>query len=342
LDYQQICEGYPKFYERALETMNQAKKEGRMQPLFIRPSTQWYVFEERLQGDGSGTINAPIASSMFGGSKRRSATSSVTQATKDEFGVYHVCYSMHSSQIELKGALKLLNPVEVISTTPHCGICDFAKASQPPTNPVTIVEAVEHCVLEDREFKKGMKNYSCSPSKVTNSSDVRSPGKLIPLFGHAQYVLPPSPPLAFPSHVSMSSPPSSVALSSPVPSDNLASTSQVSSQGLTSSQNARARSLFVEPELEVETSSKSLPLSLCKRKHCMSEPMSSEINEPNMPTAIALPSPYHRSVSLPVAPQEDIHSHTVRSKSLSRLPTRRKFRIPDPLPSLLDMKRSAE
>lgn len=340
----EICDGCPKYSERARETMNQAKFEGRMQPLVIRPSTQWYVFEETLEGDGSGVINAPIVSSRCGGSKRRSATSSVTQATKDDNGVYHVCYSMHSSQIELKRAMKLLNPVEVISTTPLIGICDFEKSSQSPTtNSVTIVETVEQRVTEDRGFRKEKKNYSLSPLKATSSNNVDSPGKLIPLFGHAQYVLPPSP--VFPSYVSKSSPPPLVSLSSPVPSDKLALTSQASSQGSTPSKNARAKRLFIEPGFEVETrSNESLSLSPSKTKNCTSQPMPSQINDPNMPSPIVIPSHYHRSVSMPVpvAPRERIDSHNVRSKSFSRLPTRRKFRIPEPLPSLLEMKRSGE
>lgn len=62
----QVCQGYPKLYERATEAMNQAKKEGRVQPLFIRPSTQWYTSDERLEGDGSGVLSAPSISSRYG------------------------------------------------------------------------------------------------------------------------------------------------------------------------------------------------------------------------------------------------------------------------------------
>lgn len=332
LDCQQVCEGFPKFYERAKEAMNQAKREGRVCPLFIRPSTQWYVFEERLQGDGSGVLNAPISSSLFGGTKHRSAISSVFRPTKDEFGVYHVCYSMHSSQIELKGALRLLDPAEVISTTPHCGICDFENPSQTPTNSVAIVEAVEHCVLEDRALEKGSKSYSCSPSKAESGCD-NSPGKLIPLFGYAQYVLPPSPTPIFPSHGGMCSPPPSLALSSSILADNkLASTFQISGRALPS----KAKRLFVEAEVAVET--------FPSKKYCISDSMPSPVSEPTMPAVeVALP-PYHRSVSMPVsvASHECSQPHIVRSKSVSRFPFRRHFCIPEPLPSLLDLKRSCE
>ncbi|KAG8501731.1 hypothetical protein CXB51_004640 [Gossypium anomalum] len=42
------------------------------------------------------------------------------EATKDQFGIWHVCYSMHSSREELEWALKLLALKRVVSTTPSC------------------------------------------------------------------------------------------------------------------------------------------------------------------------------------------------------------------------------
>lgn len=39
---------------------------------------------------------------------------------RDQFGIWHVCYSMHSSKEELEWALRLLAPKWVISTTPEC------------------------------------------------------------------------------------------------------------------------------------------------------------------------------------------------------------------------------
>lgn len=55
----QICEGFPKLYKRAMDAIKQAKNDGSAQPLFIRPSAQWYSYEQRLEGDGSGVISGP-------------------------------------------------------------------------------------------------------------------------------------------------------------------------------------------------------------------------------------------------------------------------------------------
>jgi hypothetical protein len=58
----------------------------------------------------------------------RRATTAPREAEKDPSGIWHVCFSMHSSRGELEKALKILNPEDVISTTPHCGAVElFAK-----------------------------------------------------------------------------------------------------------------------------------------------------------------------------------------------------------------------
>ena len=327
----QICEGYPKLYERATQAIEQAKKEGRVEPLFIRPSAQWYTYEERLQGDGSGVISASSAISRFGGAKRRSVTSSSTKATRDEFGVWHVCYSMHSSREELRRALEILNPIEVISTTPHCGACDLAKSALPPSPIIvneanspaneTTITAIEHCALEDREHDRGKRDYSCSPAKVVNPvSNADSP---VPLFGSAQFVLPTSPPVSFLSPCP------------PVPCSHVPGSSSLPIH------NVRAKRLFVEPEPEVEiitAATKNLPPTPCKRRYG-SDPVS-PVDESS--TDLKTSPPYIRSVSMPNPPsvsEEDGLSE--RSKSLPRLPSRRKYRIPDPLPSLVDMMRNS-
>ncbi|KAL0378249.1 UNVERIFIED_CONTAM: 5' exonuclease Apollo [Sesamum radiatum] len=42
------------------------------------------------------------------------------QAVRDPYGVWHICYSIHSSRDELEWALQLLAPKWVVSTTPSC------------------------------------------------------------------------------------------------------------------------------------------------------------------------------------------------------------------------------
>ncbi len=100
-----------------------------------------------------------------------------------------------------------------------------------------------------------------------------------------------------------------------------------------------AKSLFLEPETELEKSSaatKSLPETPSKRRYG-SDPVS-PVHESS---ADLKTSPYARSIGMPYPSSlSEGDSLPVRSKSLSRLPSRRKFRIPDPLPSLVDMTRN--
>ena len=44
----------------------------------------------------------------------------MNEAVRDQFGVWHVCYSTHSSKEELEWALQLLVPKWFVSTTPSC------------------------------------------------------------------------------------------------------------------------------------------------------------------------------------------------------------------------------
>jgi DNA cross-link repair 1A protein len=81
-------------YQRARETIINAQTNHQPAPLFIRPSTQWYA------------------------SKARDQTPSLTESELDELGVWHVCFSIHSSRDELELALQFLQPKWVISTTP--------------------------------------------------------------------------------------------------------------------------------------------------------------------------------------------------------------------------------
>ncbi|XP_047042880.1 5' exonuclease Apollo-like, partial [Lolium rigidum] len=63
--------------------------------LLIRPSTMWYA-------------NAHGQNQKL----------SLTEAEQDDSGVWHICFSIHSSRDELEQALQILQPQWVISTTP--------------------------------------------------------------------------------------------------------------------------------------------------------------------------------------------------------------------------------
>ncbi|KAG1328142.1 5' exonuclease Apollo [Cocos nucifera] len=93
--------GFPGLHERASEKFAQARAALQPEPLFIRPSAQWYAGNDWLD-------------------MTQKQKPSLVEAERDEFGVWHVCYSMHSSQEELEWALQLLQPKWVISTTPPC------------------------------------------------------------------------------------------------------------------------------------------------------------------------------------------------------------------------------
>ncbi|XP_062207666.1 uncharacterized protein LOC133909310 isoform X2 [Phragmites australis] len=88
--------GFHQLYDRASKKLEEARASLQPEPLFIRPSTQWYA------------------------SCARSQKPSLTEAEQDEFGFWHICFSIHSSRDELEQALQLLQPQWVISTTPPC------------------------------------------------------------------------------------------------------------------------------------------------------------------------------------------------------------------------------
>uniref|UniRef100_A0A1D1XSE1 DNA repair metallo-beta-lactamase domain-containing protein n=1 Tax=Anthurium amnicola TaxID=1678845 RepID=A0A1D1XSE1_9ARAE len=96
----QVFEGFPRLYERASAKLAEARANIQPEPLFIRPSAQWYACDSSPE------------------TKKQST--SLSEAQRDEFGVWHVCYSMHSSRQELEWGLQLLRPKWVISTTPPC------------------------------------------------------------------------------------------------------------------------------------------------------------------------------------------------------------------------------
>lgn len=95
-----LFDGSPGLYERARAKLVEAKATLQPEPLIVRPSAQWYACEEE-------------SSDIENTKKKR-----MNEAVKDQFGVWHVCYSMHSSKEELEWALQLLAPRWVVSTTP--------------------------------------------------------------------------------------------------------------------------------------------------------------------------------------------------------------------------------
>ncbi|XWS41327.1 hypothetical protein CRYUN_Cryun17cG0072000 [Craigia yunnanensis] len=98
----QVFDGFPKLFERATAKLAEAQADFQHEPLIIRPSAMWYACEAEHSETNS----------------RRKIR--FNEAKKDQFGVWHVCYSMHSSREELEWALKLLAPKRVVSTTPSC------------------------------------------------------------------------------------------------------------------------------------------------------------------------------------------------------------------------------
>uniref|UniRef100_A0A2N9FT05 DNA repair metallo-beta-lactamase domain-containing protein n=1 Tax=Fagus sylvatica TaxID=28930 RepID=A0A2N9FT05_FAGSY len=107
----QVLDGFPKLYERAKAMLVEAQANFQPEPLIIRPSTQWYACEEEYSENES---------------QRKLR---MNEAVRDQFGVWHVCYSIHSSKEELEWALQLLVPKWVVSTTPTCRAMelDFVK-----------------------------------------------------------------------------------------------------------------------------------------------------------------------------------------------------------------------
>lgn len=141
---------------------------------------------------------------------RRRAKSVPTDAERDPFGIWHVCYSMHSSQDELELFVSKLKPRQVISTTPHCRATELSyvrtlklsaaherAVSRIISMPVKIVEESKNAVEE-------IKDGPCAEPKCPHQSEpslllVSSPIRHLPLFGMAVAGLMPSPPLSFAS-----------------------------------------------------------------------------------------------------------------------------------------------
>ncbi|XP_065023917.1 uncharacterized protein LOC135649469 isoform X1 [Musa acuminata AAA Group] len=95
-----------KLYDKASEELANARASFQPEPLFIRPSVQWYAIDPN----------------RYKSQKRKKCPA---EAERDEFGVWHVCHSMHSSREELEWALQFLQPKWVISTTPPSRAMDL-------------------------------------------------------------------------------------------------------------------------------------------------------------------------------------------------------------------------
>ncbi|KAL5555502.1 hypothetical protein UlMin_037738 [Ulmus minor] len=102
-----LIDAFPRLNERAKAKLEEAQANLKPEPLIIRPSTQWYAHEDEC-------------SEVERWTKQR-----VNEAVRDQFGVWHVCYSIHSSRDELEWALQLLAPKWVISTTPPSRAMDL-------------------------------------------------------------------------------------------------------------------------------------------------------------------------------------------------------------------------
>ncbi|CAD6266292.1 unnamed protein product [Miscanthus lutarioriparius] len=105
---------FPRLSERATEILALARAAHQPEPLIIRPSSQWYVYYDPPPPEESAST------------QQQQQKPVLTEAMRDEFGVWHVCLSMHSSRDELEQALGILKPKWVVSTTPPCMAVDLS------------------------------------------------------------------------------------------------------------------------------------------------------------------------------------------------------------------------
>ncbi|MCO5597888.1 hypothetical protein L7F22_051973 [Adiantum nelumboides] len=196
-----VCEGFPKLYEKAKSKFAAAYAKNEPEPLFIRPSAQWYTYGERLEGVGSGLLLLEKIYEKAPSITRRRVKSAPREAERDPFGIWHVCYSMHSSQDELELFVSKLKPRQVISTTPHCKATELsyvrnlrhlAAHARQLSRIITMPVQVEQ---ESEKAPENKKDNAPDPPLVQVSSPIRH----LPLFGRAVVGLMPSPPLSFDS-----------------------------------------------------------------------------------------------------------------------------------------------
>ncbi|KAI3990974.1 hypothetical protein MKX01_026158 [Papaver californicum] len=130
------------------------------------------------------------------------------EAHRDAFGVWHVCYSMHSSREELEWALQLLQPKRVVSTTPDCRAMELSYVRKQPSygskvaSDDPLLEASRYCCVasssHQEEHPKPTSAEECKPQLKNNmgssSSSIEMRLKLSPpntrppvtLFGRAR------------------------------------------------------------------------------------------------------------------------------------------------------------
>ena len=182
----------------------------------MRPSAQWYTYGERLEGVGCGLLllEKKQLYERKGGVciSRRRVKSAPMEAERDAFGIWHACYSMHSSQDELEDFVSKLKPRRVISTTPHCRATELGYVvkslkiySENAVNKKIIsipIAVKKKSVVVENTKDETMIEKSKEPLLLASSE---SSAHCIPLFGMAVVGLLPSPPLSFTSEEDHSS-----------------------------------------------------------------------------------------------------------------------------------------
>ncbi|KAK7282331.1 hypothetical protein RIF29_11011 [Crotalaria pallida] len=187
-----LSDGSPGLYERAKAKLVEAKAALQPEPLIVRPSAQWYALEDvsDIENTRKGMMSEPV---------------------KDKFGVWHICYSMHSSKEELEWALQLLAPRWVVSTTPSCRAMELSYVKKHCFNSKVSLNSsilkLLDMTVETYNVDSLIESVSCSPvlegttqpclatkSPVKHHNEIKAPvalslpGKSLPvtLFGRAR------------------------------------------------------------------------------------------------------------------------------------------------------------
>ncbi|CAK9872118.1 unnamed protein product [Sphagnum jensenii] len=359
----QICEGFPKLYDRAQKAFAEALARGVHKPLFIRPSAQWYTFEERADAKRMRCINKLHPQK---------------EAEKDQFGVWHVCFSMHSSRQELQAALDVMLPKKVISSTPHCAATELVSTGS-DADKKRKGFSKEH---EGRSISKVVEQSPCfiTAAQVESSSTIElkenqdvefaSPQRPVSLFGMARHGVPPSPPLSFvsqePDALCISTLVTQDIVTNPTTQHSLAALSvQVDGSTIHSADKILSMVELESPDMSFIQE----PLSPCNRKLFKFVDKNNWLQHTNSPSCSqdrkcqkkVSPSCHDRSVCISkMATSEGIHSKQLATsegidnkyheqvgsrKGVARqteygwpsMYRRLRVPIPQPLPSLLDL-----
>lgn len=196
---------FPRLSERATEILAQARAARQPEPLIIRPSSQWYAYYDPPPPEEAST--------------QQQQKPVLTEAMRDEFGVWHVCLSMHSSREELEQALGILKPKWVVSTTPPCMAVDLSYVRKHcslsrfgPDDPIwkllgisdgmsTVTSSAQAVLLTVEAVEKREEVFSaCAPSDDINQAleegaeaavvDFEVSEPPVTLFGSARFGLP--------------------------------------------------------------------------------------------------------------------------------------------------------